>query len=144
VTEHRQIGALPIKVGDDGTPVVMLITSRRRGRWIIPKGWPLEGRSDAEVAGIEAWEEAGLIGVVEEEVFGRFAYLKDDDEGDRRQITVEVYRLVVRCEADAWPESSERVRPWFTVDEAVVRLDDRELAELIERERALLFRGLVA
>ena len=41
---------------------VLLITSRDTGRWVIPKGWPMQGLSDAEAASIEAWEEAGVRG----------------------------------------------------------------------------------
>lgn len=142
MSELRQLGALPIKQRDDGTPVILLITSRERGRWIIPKGWPIEGKSWGEAAAVEAWEEAGVRGEVSHHVFGHFRYLKLE-ESEERKIRVDVYRLVVREEEADWPEGDERKRQWFTVDEALVLLDDRELAELIERERALLFSGLV-
>lgn len=138
----RQVGALPIKLLDDGTPAILLITSRERGRWIIPKGWPEEGYSRAQSALIEAWEEAGVRGDLSEDVFGQFRYLKAD-ETPPREMVVDVYRLVVREEASEWPEKDERQRQWFAIEEAIVRLDDTELAQLIERERALLFSGLV-
>ena len=38
---------------------VLLITSSH-GRWILPKGWPIEGKSGRETALTEAWEEAGV------------------------------------------------------------------------------------
>ncbi len=43
-----------------------LLTSRDTGRWVIPKGWPMN-RQDAayEVAAREAFEEAGVRGTVE-------------------------------------------------------------------------------
>lgn len=44
------------------TGQVLLITSRDTGRWVLPKGWPMRGRSMAQAALIEAWEEAGVEG----------------------------------------------------------------------------------
>ena len=141
MSDLRQVGALPIKQFDDGTPAILLITSRERGRWIIPKGWPIEGKSWAEAAEIEAWEEAGVRGDVANDVFGQFRYVKVD-EPKSHEVLVDVYRLAVREEESAWPERGERKREWCTIEEALVRLDDRELAALIERERTLLLSGL--
>ena len=42
----------------------MLLTSRQTSRWVIPKGWPMAGRKPTQAAVREAYEEAGLIGVV--------------------------------------------------------------------------------
>jgi len=41
---------------------VLVITSRGTGRWVIPKGWPQVGRTLAETAAREAYEEAGVRG----------------------------------------------------------------------------------
>ncbi|WP_313606770.1 hypothetical protein [Rhizobium sp.] len=38
---------------------ILLITSRDTGRWIIPKGWPTNGKTSSQAAAIEAYEEAG-------------------------------------------------------------------------------------
>ena len=43
-----------------GKPEVLLVTSRRSKRWIIPKGWPQNGMLPAQSAAIEALEEAGV------------------------------------------------------------------------------------
>ena len=55
-TAILQIGALCLRDGQDGPEVMMVKSSR--GRWIIPKGWPEDGQTDAETAKAEAWEEA--------------------------------------------------------------------------------------
>ena len=55
---------------------ILLITSRDTGRWVIPKGWPMRNRSDAEAAAREAYEEAGLRGVVAERSIGLYTYQK--------------------------------------------------------------------
>src|SRR3546814_3720198 len=60
----EQVGALPFRRSADGVLEVMLITSRDTGRWIIPKGWPMEGRSGPSAAQQEAFEEAGVLGII--------------------------------------------------------------------------------
>ena len=55
----RQVAALCTRKGKKGNEV-LLVTSRRRGRWIVPKGWPMEGKSFPETALEEAWEEGGV------------------------------------------------------------------------------------
>ena len=54
-----QVAALCFRRTDTGCEV-LLVTSRDTGRWVIPKGWPMEGKSSAESAAQEAWEEAGV------------------------------------------------------------------------------------
>ena len=55
---------------------ILLITSRDTGRWVIPKGWPMRNRTDAEAAAREAYEEAGLRGIVAERSIGLYTYRK--------------------------------------------------------------------
>lgn len=40
----------------------MLITSKTTNRFIVPKGWPMNGISGRKTAVAEAWEEAGVVG----------------------------------------------------------------------------------
>ena len=56
---------------------VLLVSSLTTHRWIMPKGWPKDGRSGAETALEEAWEEAGIRIIGEPPVhIGRYAYHK--------------------------------------------------------------------
>ena len=63
----RQSGVIPVL--DDR---LVLITSRKSDRWIIPKGYVEKGLSPAESAAKEAYEEAGLIGVVHHKAAGNY------------------------------------------------------------------------
>ena len=54
----RQAAALPVRDG-----AVCLVTSRNGKRWVAPKGCLEPGKTAAEIALQEAWEEAGLAGV---------------------------------------------------------------------------------
>ena len=71
-----QYGALPYRVTKTGDIEFLLVTSRETGRWIIPKGWPIAGLEPAEAAAREAYEEAGVRGVVGIRAIGEYAYKK--------------------------------------------------------------------
>ena len=105
-----QVGAI---CRNRATGQVMLITSRDTGRWVIPKGWPMKGRSLAGAAAQEAWEEAGVRGKIEPGEIGRFDYDKVQDEGYSVPIEVRVFTLDVQEEADDFPERGRRKRRWF-------------------------------
>ena len=50
-----QYAALPYRVSG-GVLEILLITSRRTRRWIVPKGWPVEGLEPAQCAAM--WSAA--------------------------------------------------------------------------------------
>ena len=56
-----RIVAVPWQV-HKGELQLVLITSRTRGRWILPKGKLDEGVTPSRMAEIECWEEAGVKG----------------------------------------------------------------------------------
>lgn len=128
-----QYGALPYRVGRHGIEV-MLITSRETRRWVIPKGWPLLGKKPHRVAAIEAFQEAGVKGVVKKKPIGAYPYTKIFADG-LRLCFVEVYPLRVTLEAVKWRESSERDRVWFRADEAAALVDEGGLALIIDEWR---------
>jgi hypothetical protein len=58
--KRLQVAALCYKQANDtDDKEILLVTSRDTGRWIIPKGWPIDGKNASEAALQEAWEEAG-------------------------------------------------------------------------------------
>src|SRR5258708_38760856 len=63
-TRRVQYAALPYRRRGNVRTEVMLVTSLRRGRWIIPKGWPMKRRAPHASAALEALEEAGVVGQV--------------------------------------------------------------------------------
>lgn len=132
----RLLGARPplMQVGavclDPATGQVLLITSRGTGRWIIPKGWPMPGRTLAEAALQEAWEEAGVRAEAGEDL-GRYHYDKDQDRGFAVPVEVRVFLVPVQALAEDYPEQGARSRRWFTPAEAAGRVAEPELAALL-------------
>lgn len=127
--ERLQFAALPWRVTRNGLEI-MLVSSRETRRWIIPKGWPMAGRSASAAAAIEAMEEAGLLGVMSETPFGSFRYAKRFSRGEEL-CRVEVYPMRVSRQRAQWPEKTERETQWFPVAEAITLVSDPELADLI-------------
>lgn len=114
--------------GRRGRVEVLLVTSRRSGRWIPPKGWPMRGLTPADAAAREAWEEAGATGRVSDACLGLYTYYK---RRLRLPCAVAVFPLEVRSLARDWPERAERRRRWMPRAKAAARVREPELARII-------------
>jgi 8-oxo-dGTP pyrophosphatase MutT (NUDIX family) len=125
-----QVGALCVCGGDDGTPRILLVTSRETSRWVIPKGWIAKGRKDHKSAAREAFEEAGVSGTIGTKPIGSYQYVKVDNGSDQ-VLAVSVYLLAVDKQKNAWPEQEQRQRAWFSIEEAARRVAEFELRALI-------------
>ena len=131
-----QYGALPFRQGNQGDIEIMLVTSRRTKRWIIPKGWPIEELSPANSAAQEAFEEAGISGRISEFPIGTFTYVKQTGAGKANKLCeVIVFALEVQNQLSTWPESSQREARWFSRDEAIQAISDKGIQPLIESVR---------
>lgn len=126
-----QYGVVPVRVGPSGETEVLLITSRDTGRWVVPRGNPIAGRSPPESAAQEAYEEAGIIGPVEAEAIGFYAYEKRRRLGVTVPAVVHLFRMAVTEERNEWPEKGQRERRWFSVADAAAAVHEAELARLI-------------
>lgn len=135
----RQAGAIPYKVVD-GQVVFLIVTSRRTGRWIFPKGAPIEGLSPPEVAAREAFEEAGVEGMVGAAPLGFYSTVKV--KGVRRiGVEVDLYPLEVETQHEVWPETGQRHRHWVLLPEARRLLSDQRLSELATALQDRVLRG---
>ena len=70
-----QYAALPWRQGPAGLEI-LLLTSRETRRWVLPKGWPMIGVEPQDCAAEEAFEEAGVEGVVTPRPIGAYPYRK--------------------------------------------------------------------
>ena len=127
---RTQYGALCWREREGGVEV-LLITSRDTGRWVIPKGWPMQGRAPEAAAAREAWEEAGVEGTVSPLCLGRYGYHKVLAPSISVPCAVAVYGLKVARLAGKFPEAKARRREWFTPTEAAALVQEPELSRLI-------------
>lgn len=124
-----------------GQPQVLLVTSRDTGRWVLPKGWPMQGLGPEGAAAREAWEEAGVEGKVSPTTIGQYCYDKVLRDLDTLPCAVEVFPLKVQNLKNSFPERKERRRKWFSAAKAAHLVAEAELRGMLARlaeEPALL------
>jgi 8-oxo-dGTP pyrophosphatase MutT (NUDIX family) len=126
-----QHGALPYRIGPDGAVQLLLVTSRQTRRWIIPKGWPIKGLKPSKSAAREAFEEAGVRGIVGSKSIGSFVYDKGLEDGVSVRCEVGVFPLKVERQHKTWPEAHQRETRWVGPEEALDLLDDRGLRDVV-------------
>jgi len=86
---------------------------------------------------MEAFEEAGVKGAVDLEVFASYAVIRPSLPPDVGPCAVELYLMEV-CEVlDSWPEKKERERVWLTPAQAAMRVEEGGLVEALLRFNAL-------
>ncbi len=126
----KQVAVLPVVETEEGL-LILLITTRGRGRWTIPKGWPKSGTSDRAMAAKEAAEEAGVSGKIGESPIGSFAYTKRLHFYSWAKCVVDVFMLRVKTHELDWQEKDARKVRWASPDEAAALVSDSELASLL-------------
>jgi 8-oxo-dGTP pyrophosphatase MutT (NUDIX family) len=117
----QQAAVIPVREGH-----VCLVTARSGKRWVIPKGSLEPGMTAGQVSLKEAWEEAGLVGVLRREPFGSYSYEK---LGLTHHVTVFVMQVTEA--AEVWPECLDRRRCWLTPEEAQEQVSQPGLSELL-------------
>ena len=127
-----QYAALPWRLKGDEIQI-LLVTSRRTRRWIIPKGWPMDGIKPTGVAAREAEEEAGITGEIDKTAVGHYAYMKALSDGREMPCRVEVFALKVTEERPDWDEMDARARRWCSVGDAAGAVVEPQLKMIIRR-----------
>ena len=71
-------------------------------------------------------KEAGWLGLLDDAPVGDYTYRKDG-----RDRCVLVFVMTVTDERDHWPESAFRCREWLTVEDAVARIEEPGLRQIV-------------
>lgn len=128
---RTQFGALCWRVRQ-GKLQVLLVKTRRRKKWIIPKGWPMHNATPTDAAATEAYEEAGVKGKPASVCLGIYSYKKYKDlDADPMQVIVAVFPVKVKETLDDYPEKGQRKRKWFSPEAAADRVESAELAQML-------------
>lgn len=124
---YRQSSVLAFQP-NAGDLEILLITSRRKRRWVLPKGVIELDLTPHESAAKEAFEEAGALGVVCCESLGEYEYAKWNGVCHVLVFPFRVIRLV-----DHWPEESLRTRQWFPRAEVERLVEEPGLRAIVQR-----------
>src|ERR1700691_4089209 len=109
----EQVAAVCYRLHDDAIEL-LLVRTRGSGRWTFPKGSAEPGLTHAQAAAVEAFEEAGVHGRIEELPFARYISRKPGDRRNaRRSLQVSAHLCEVRRLAN--PKESNRNRTWFSI-----------------------------
>lgn len=127
---REQYAALPWRM-TNGALEILLITTLRTHRWIVPKGWPIAALSPSACAAREALEEAGVDGAICEKPLGAFRYTKERKDGANVPCRVEVFALEVTGRRRSWAEKGVRESRWCSVPECLERVSEPSLRQLI-------------
>jgi 8-oxo-dGTP pyrophosphatase MutT (NUDIX family) len=129
----------------------LLVRTRSGGRWTFPKGSAEPGLTHAQAAALEAFEEAGVHGRIEEASFATYVRWersggrKSDARSGRKELAVSAHL----CEVSRLspPTESRRNRTWFSAPEVRQRLregrrseDGAEFTRVIEKAVARIQR----
>jgi len=102
----------------NGDLEILLVTSRGKGNWILPKGKVKPGKTAALSAQEEVYEEAGAVGIVDQALVARFD-LKAPMAGQDAREEMQIFSLEVETLALVWPEMFQRQRRWTSLRDAL-------------------------
>ena len=109
----KQSAVVPF-ISKNGVTEVVLVRSSSNKNWVIPKGGIEDLMSPEDSAAKEAFEEAGVVGDVSNEVFAEYKYTKRGGV-----CHVKVYPLAVSKILVEWDEMNKRKRCVVKVGKAI-------------------------
>ena len=121
----NQSGVIPYRKSKNGFEV-LLITSIKKKKWVIPKGYVEFNLSPFESAKKEAIEEAGIVGTNETIELGHF-----ENNKSMCVCHVKVFAMEVIEVMDEYPDKSRRQRKWFPLKEAAANVETKQIADMI-------------
>lgn len=126
--------------------IEFLLVQTRAGRWTFPKGSAEPGLTHAQAAALEAFEEAGVHGRIEEAAFTRYIHRNRRSTRQSSRTTVNAHL----CEVSRLEPAQESYRNpnWFVSQKAKDQLRrgraeecGSELARVVDRAAARIRRG---
>lgn len=118
---------IPYRV-NEGKLEILLVTSIRKKKWIVPKGYIEFNLTPFESAKKEAYEEAGVVGSNETVEVGQFI-------NEKKSLTelIKVYTMEVDEMLDDYPEKNLRKRKWFSYEEAVEKVQNIQIKNFLKK-----------
>lgn len=124
-TSPYRSGVVPYMVEEgSGELLIMLVTPRKGGKWILPKGNIARGMDSIRSAEKEACEEAGVLGNVHRVLLGI--------QGSANHQLIEIYPLEITKILPEWEESAVRSRLFFTLEEAYRELNTNDCSAILD------------
>lgn len=136
--ECEQVAAVCYRVR--GGEIEFLLVRTGSAHWTFPKGGVEPGLTHAQAAALEAFEEAGVHGRMEEASFASYVRRKRGDSRNSAQIDLRVSAHLCEVLHLSSPQEAGRNPTWFSSEKTKRRLgEDRtrdfaaELARVVDR-----------
>lgn len=124
-----QAAAIPFR-HSRGKLQLCVIRRKDSKSWGIPKGLIERGDTVEETALNEAWEEAGLSGRLIGRALGTYEYRKWG-----RNLTVQVFLMLVEAQERTWDEADFRERRWASFEDVSSLLKRHPVHALLDQAR---------
>jgi len=129
MTPQIQSGVLAYRRHKKRGLEILLVKKPLSQNWGIPKGKVASGLSLSDNAAKEAFEEAGVRGMIQPDAAGSYRAMKR--RGDQEVlIEVSVFLLEVTKVSKIWPEQATRLVRWCSAPEAIRLLREPFLIDL--------------
>lgn len=130
--------AIPYRWNLGGDLEILLVTSRSKGNWILPKGKVKAGKTAAVSAQEEAYEEAGVHGTVDQALVSRCDWpLIAIGEGLASE-QMQIFSIEVAALATTWPEMFQRQRQWVNLQAAQDRVKGAHFRSAIKQFASIM------
>ena len=124
----RFFQACAVPYRDNGEQIEFcLITSKKMGKWSLPKGSIRDDDTPSETIRRQALREAGLHGEIMDEPLGSYEYWKWDE-----MLAVVVLLMHVHQCDEEWTDMDVRKRCWVSKDKAIKLLAKDDHKKLIQ------------
>lgn len=121
----KKAGTVPFKIIDDIVKICLVSSSKRKGKFVLPKGTIDSSESNQEAALRETLEEAGLKGTLSPQG------VIIESESSGKILMIEYFPMQVTEILDDWLEKKWRQRLW-------VELNDLPESKMVARDINLL------
>ena len=130
----KKVGVIPFQI-IDGNITVLMVTSIRTQRWILPKGNLKSNESHKKGCLREAFEEAGIDGKILKD-FPMTMVMPDKAEANG-EMPVVFYPMLVKNQAETWPEQDRRQRKWMGLDAALAEIPSKDVLNVLHHFKTL-------
>ncbi|PSJ62964.1 NUDIX hydrolase [Pseudaminobacter soli (ex Li et al. 2025)] len=131
LSEHVLYAVLPWRRTKRAEIKVLLVAPRGSEQWSLLSGLPSSGKTPRQAAMSEAFEQAGVVGLLDANPIGCYSSQATPTEGSTVSCEVAVYGLKVRGTLTHWPGSTQYKRRWFRLDDAIQAVSNAGLKHLL-------------
>ena len=130
----KKVGVIPFQI-IDGNITVLMVTSIRTQRWILPKGNLKSNESRKKGCLREAFEEAGIDGKILKD-FPMTMVMPDKAEANG-EMPVVFYPMLGKNQAETWPDQDRRQRKGMGLDAALAEIPSKDVLNVLHHFKTL-------